>query len=400
MPGRPSGMPRDLAAGIFLERLPAPPPGRAGLLSGLRVGIKDNIDVAGLPSRAGLGRTVPPALRDAPAVAALRAAGAWITGKTVMDEAALGATGDNPHTGQCPNPAAPGRSPGGSSSGSAACVAAGLCDAALGTDTMGSVRIPAAYCGVVGMIPSPGVIPLSGIVPLSPRLDRPGILAANLHTLGLVLGAYAPEPDDARPNPTIVLIQNETLHPAILGALNAAQNAAAVAGWRVEGPIPPEWDPSALRRAALLFAEADGAEEFRSLLDQDDPALSDGARDLLRFGQAASPERLARASAVLDEARLAAHRLLREADLILMPTVAHPAYALTNGPPRDQADWTVMANAAGLPAITLPAGTVPNGMDGADAPVSIQVLAAPGRDHALLRWAKILDLEHSTGRRR
>ena len=383
-------MPRDLAASIFLERLPAPPPGHAGPLSGLRIGVKDNIDVAGLPTRAGLGRLVPPALRDAPAVAGLRAAGAWIAGKTVMDEAALGATGDNPHTGRCPNPAAPGRSPGGSSSGSAACVAAGLCDAALGTDTMGSVRIPAAYCGVVGMIPSPGVIPAERIVPLSPRLDRPGILAADLRTLGLVLDIFSPRSDGARPKPVMLVIQDGTLHPAVLDSLDAARYAAGAAGWTVEGPTSPEWDPPALRRAALLRAEADGAREFQLLLDRVDSAMSGATRDLFRFGQAASPERLARTSAVLDEAKLCAQRLLSEADLILMPTVTHPAYVLTNAAPKDQADWTVLANAAGLPAIALPAGTVPDGMEGAGAPVSIQLLAKPGRDRALLRWAAML----------
>ena len=118
---------------------------------GLRLAVKDNIDVAGMPCAAGLqawrGRV---AQRDAPCVAKLRAAGYTVVGKTLMDEAAFGALGDNPWFGRCHNPVRQGYTAGGSSSGSAAVVAAGLCDAALGTDTLGSVRIPASYCGVVG----------------------------------------------------------------------------------------------------------------------------------------------------------------------------------------------------------------------------------------------------------
>ena len=357
----------------------------------MRIGIKDNIDVAGLPTRAGLGHAPPLAKADAPLVAALRAAGAWIAGKTCMDEAALGATGDNPHTGRCPNPAAPGRSPGGSSSGSAGCVAAGLCEAALGTDTMGSVRIPAAYCGVVGMIPSPGLLPPGGMVPLSPRLDRLGIMAARIGTLRQVMQAVSPGRDTGPQHPRVAVFHPETPHPAVLDGLRWASRAAIAAGWSVCAEPLPEWDRPALRRAALLVAEADGARTFSAFLDRDDPALSDPIRRLFLYGLAAGPERLARAHTILDAAAGWAERLMSQADLLLMPATAHPAYAWDAGPPPDQADWAVLANAARLPAMVIPVGVVPAGMDGAGAPVAIQLVAPPGQDSALLRWAETLE---------
>ena len=141
----------------------APQPGGLGPLGGMPIAVKDNIDVAGMPSAGGLepyrGRV---AARDALCVERLRNAGATIVGKTLMDEAAFGAVGDNPWFGRCHNPHRHGYSCGGSSAGSAAAVAAGLCEAALGTDTLGSVRIPASYCGVVGYLPSRGLVDKRG----------------------------------------------------------------------------------------------------------------------------------------------------------------------------------------------------------------------------------------------
>jgi len=145
-------------------------------VSGFRLAVKDNIDVAGLPTTAGLqawrNRI---AQQDAAVVARLRKAGAIIVGKTLMDEAAFGALGDNPWYGRVHNPARRGYTAGGSSAGSAAAVAAGQADVALGTDTLGSVRIPASYCGVVGYVPSAGRIEMAGVTPLAPSFDRVGL---------------------------------------------------------------------------------------------------------------------------------------------------------------------------------------------------------------------------------
>src|SRR6185503_15125768 len=166
---------------------------------GRRLAVKDNIDVARMPCAGGMeplrGRI---AQTDAPCVARLKAAGYTVVGKTLMDEAAFGATGDNPWFGRCHNPARHGYTPGGSSAGSAAAVAAGLCDAALGTDTLGSVRIPASYCGVVGYLPGAGLIDSAGVMPLMPEFDRVGVLARSIGNAARIASIMAGRPIEPR----------------------------------------------------------------------------------------------------------------------------------------------------------------------------------------------------------
>ncbi len=158
-----------------------------GPLHGIAVGIKDLIDVAGLPTRAGsaVRADAPPAEVDAPVVARLRAAGAVVVGKLHTHEFAYGPTGDVAATGPARNPRDPSRITGGSSSGSAAAVAAGHVPLALGTDTGASVRTPAALCGVVGLKPAYGALPTEGVFPLSETLDHVGLLGADVHAVGV-----------------------------------------------------------------------------------------------------------------------------------------------------------------------------------------------------------------------
>jgi aspartyl-tRNA(Asn)/glutamyl-tRNA(Gln) amidotransferase subunit A len=159
-----------------------------------RVAVKDVIDVAGMPTTAAskILNRVPE--RDAVAVARLRAAGATIVGKTNTHEFAYGALTTSPHFGPALNPWNPAHVTGGSSGGSAAAVAAGLCDAALGTDTAGSVRIPSAFCGVTGLRPSTGLVPSDGLVPTGWSFDTIGPLARTAEECGRMLAAIADRP--------------------------------------------------------------------------------------------------------------------------------------------------------------------------------------------------------------
>lgn len=164
----------------------------AGALDGLDFAVKDLIDVAGTVTGAGnpdwAARQLP-AARSATAVTRLLAAGASLIGKTVTDELAFSLEGENAHYGTPVNPRCPDRLPGGSSSGSAVAVAAGLADLALGTDTGGSIRVPASFCGVYGYRPSHGRVPLDGVVPFAPEFDTVGLFAREAETLSL--GALA-----------------------------------------------------------------------------------------------------------------------------------------------------------------------------------------------------------------
>lgn len=160
-----------------------------GALSGLTFAVKDNIDVAGTEttsSNPAWSRTHPPVTRNAPVVEALLDAGATFIGKAVADELAFGIDGVNVHYGVPHNPAAPGHVPGGSSSGSASAVAAGLCDFALGTDTGGSIRVPASYCGLFGLRPTWAAVSVDGVVPLAPIFDTVGWLAPDVATMSRV----------------------------------------------------------------------------------------------------------------------------------------------------------------------------------------------------------------------
>src|SRR5215213_4753953 len=177
-------------SGAYIERFTLPAT-KDGPLRGLTFAVKDLIDVAG--HRTGCGNptwraTHPPAIYSAVCVEQLLAAGAQCEGKTITDEFAFSLLGENHHYGTPLNPAAPDRVPGGSSSGSASAVACGLVDFALGTDTGGSVRVPASNCGIWGWRPSHGLISVAGVMPFSPTLDTVGVFARGGELLQRVAG--------------------------------------------------------------------------------------------------------------------------------------------------------------------------------------------------------------------
>src|ERR1700693_1657963 len=184
-------MPDDIGAFVPGQqfRLEGKP---GGPLAGLTFAAKDLFDVAGHPTGGGnpdWARTHPVPTGHAWAVATLLDAGATLIGKTITDEVSLGILGENPFEGTPINPRAPGRVPGGSSAGSAAAVAAGLCDTALGTDTGGSVRVPASFCGLYGIRPTHGRLDRTGMLPQAPSSDTTGWVARGCATFALLSSA-------------------------------------------------------------------------------------------------------------------------------------------------------------------------------------------------------------------
>lgn len=354
----------ELNAFVALEAQPQQ--SASGLLDGMTIAVKDNIDVAGLPCAAGIGalRSRRPA-EDAPCVARVRAQGALIVGKTHMDEAALGALGDNPWFGRCENPRRPGYTPGGSSAGSAAAVAAGLCVAALGTDTLGSVRIPASYCGVVGYIPSAGLIDRAGIVPLSPSLDRVGVLALNVADaakVASVMAARSLAPTDSSVEIGLLRGLDSFVAAPILAAAEAA--VRRLSHCRV---IDTQGlDFAAARRAAWLLAEVEGARAHAELLSDPTSQISPSVRAALELGRRADGQRIERAMKVLEETRAGIKRMMENCEVLLLPTTPQTAFAFGTPVPQTQADLTAIANITGLAAISVPApvaaGELPIGL--------------------------------------
>ncbi len=334
-------------------------------MSGFRLAVKDNIDVAGLPTTAGLqawrNRI---ATRDAAIVEKLKSAGYTVVAKTLMDEAAFGALGDNPWYGRVHNPHRHGYTAGGSSAGSAAAVALGEADLALGTDTLGSVRIPASYCGVVGYVPSAGTVPMDGVVPLAPSFDRVGFFTRTVSEMT----ALNDSGSDPAPRPVGVLTRDANVQ-------HAARRLAE-AGYT---PFPidaAKFDWGALRRAMLLQIEVEAAPMLLPL-----PDLSAPLRAAMEFGRKATPDRLARAKATMDAARSTIREWMGDG-LLLLPTTRGAAFPFDSPAPVDQADYMTISSLLGLPAISVPAKVAPR-----ELPVGVQLVGREGEDALLLAAA-------------
>jgi len=359
---------------------------RSGL-DGVPIAIKANIAVEGLPWHGGIEAYRDRiAERDADSVQALRQAGAVIVGVLNLHEAALGATNDNLAFGRCHNPYRHGFTPGGSSGGSAVAVAAGLCAAALGTDTLGSVRIPAGYCGGFGHKPTHGLLPMSGVMPLSPTFDDLGVLARSARDVSAVMGVLTNggvEQSDA-PTPircgVVDLADQVELDGHVRDAFEQAVETARAAGWRVERLKLDGWDMTAMRRLSLLIVEVEALAEHGAMLARNPSGFSPALTGMLQWAARQPADKTAHAYLQLKSAADALRRQLAGFDAILTPTTTAPAFSFDVAPPADQADFTVLANISGLAATAFSLGVGDEGM-----PLSAQIIS--GSDALAIRLA-------------
>ncbi len=359
-------------------------------LDGVPIAVKANIAMAGLPWHAGIAAYRDRiAEQDAACVARLRAAGAVILGLTNMDEGALGAMTDNPWLGRTQNPSRPGFTAGGSSGGSAAAVAAQLCAAALGTDTMGSIRIPAAYCGVVGYMPTRGLIPLDGVVPLARCLDHIGVLGRTVADCALVAAIIADHPQnrpicEAQGLAVTDWLYGDTPVNEFERILAEAAGTAASLGLPICRVAPLSLDLDQLRLSALLLCERAAKIVHESALASDPGGFSDQFRRLLNWGNRQSPDAAIAAARSLAHAAQTIRSLSRGKDALLLPAVPHAAFRFDEPTPNDQSHFTLLANLAGCAAIVIAAGTSAIGL-----PLSVQLIG--GNDARLLEIATSLE---------
>jgi 2-dehydropantoate 2-reductase len=362
----------------------------AGPLAGRPVAVKDIIAVEGLPTRCGSPSTSDaPAPQDAELVGRLRAAGAEVFATAQCLEFAAGFA--NPQVGDTRNPRDPSRTSGGSSGGSAALVAAGVCDLAIGTDTGGSIRIPAAYCGVVGLKPTYGLVPVGGVFPLSPSLDHAGTLTATatdgialLRVIAGPLPAPAPAPAGRRRVLGLLTAQlaDPSVTPEVHQALRAALDRLAAAGWELRELRPP-WprEPQRWEEALTVIV---GSEAAAAHAGRDTRADAEGTRALLAFGATVTPERYAAARAAQAELTAAVEATLADVDALAGPTVGFcaPEQDPPFGVGDDSAEgrFTGPYNLTGHPAVSIP---VP--ADGL--PVGLQLAGHRHGDLALLELA-------------
>jgi aspartyl-tRNA(Asn)/glutamyl-tRNA(Gln) amidotransferase subunit A len=363
--------------GVFIRQLPFD-----GV--GFRLAVKDLFDTAGVPTTYGsaiFADHVPVA--TAPAVARLEAAGYHNVGKANLHEFAWGITSENEHYGTVPNPLAGGRIAGGSSGGNAAALAAGLADAALGTDSGGSIRIPAACCGITGFKPTFGLVPLDGCFPLAPSYDHAGPMARDVAGCERMLEALAPGFETAAPvalgDLAVGVAWTDRADPLVRARVQEA--VALFPGARpLELPFPDDTYPVFYREAAEVHGEL--WRDHRAAYGPNVAAKIERAM-LVEDAAVAAAER------VRSDYRDRIAELTDGLDLVLTPTLAMVA------PPTGIGDlalreamiaFTYPFNATGAPALALPCGPAEDGL-----PASIQLIGRPGQDALVLAAGRALE---------
>ncbi|MDX6510856.1 MAG: aspartyl-tRNA(Asn)/glutamyl-tRNA(Gln) amidotransferase subunit [Gaiellaceae bacterium] len=353
---------------------------------GIRLAVKDLLDTAGLTTTYGsvlFADHVPD--RTAESVRLLEAAGYAVVGKANLHEFAYGVTSLNPHFGFVPNPIAPGRVAGGSSGGSAAALAADLADAALGTDSGGSIRIPAACCGIVGFKPTYGLVSAEGCFPLAPSFDHVGPMARDVSACERMLGVLA----DGRFEPASL----ESLEEIEVGVA-WLDRAAPLVRARVEAAaerfprrrsieLPPPRD------VWPLF-EREVADVHRGLYPEQADSYGDDVRAHLEDDFAVSDAEVAAAERARSEYRERCAEALDGVDLLVTPTVERVAPLITDLPELAHRDWatrfTFPFNVLGRPALALPCGAAEHAL-----PASVQLVGRSGEDALVLAAGRLLE---------
>jgi amidase len=373
--------------------LPAPIAGAAdGPLAGLTVAVKDMYDIAG--TRTGGGNpdwldAHPPAASHAAAIRRLLERGATVIGKTVCDEFFFSVTGANAHYGTPVNPRAPGRLPGGSSSGSAAAAAAGACDFALGSDTGGSVRVPAAFCGLYGIRPTHGRIDMTGAMPMAPSFDVPGWFASGPGVLRRV-GEVLLEAGGARANLKELIILDDAFAEAdseVAHLLRAAIDAMA-------GDLPEPVHDAVAPHGFDLWRESFRVIQAREIwsiygpfVERYQPKLGPGIRERMEFAATVSERDAEMARQERKRARQRICALVKPGTVLALPTAPCIAPRIDTG--AEALDLfrvrvmrlTCLAGLSGLPQVTLPVGSI------SGCPIGLSFIGWHGGDETLLDLA-------------
>ena len=355
---------------------------KTGRLAGRVIGVKANIAVRGQKWHAGIKAYENQiASKDARVVSRLRKAGAIILCNLNMEEGALGAQTDNPWYGKTHNPLKHGYTPGGSCGGSAAAVAAEFVEIALGTDTMGSVRVPSGYCGLWGFKPSHNSDVLDGVIPLSPSLDT--------------VGAHGMSLDDCVSVCEVITgrnFQNGTARLSDIAVVNwglsvdctadvaeAFNRFVSAKGLSKDTDLSP-YQYGRSRMAGLIISEIEGFEIHEHHMENQPDGFSDQFSAMLKWAARQDDDKIRQAYEHREQIKAGNYP-----DLILMPTTPQPAFKFGEAVPANQADFTAFANLADRPAICFPIGKTSD-----DLPISAQLVGTKDKEADLVETVRAL----------
>ena len=370
-------MARPQPNGIFLARPEEPS-------LGIRLAVKDLFDTAGLTTTYGsivYAEYVPE--RSAEAVMRLEAAGYANVGKTNLHEFAYGITSVNPHFGTVPNPRYPGRMAGGSSGGSAAALAAGLADAALGTDSGGSIRIPAACCGIAGFKPSYGLVSMDGVFPLAPSFDHCGPMAASVvaceEMLRVLVDAFEPTSFDSLEELEVGVAWLDRADPLVQARVREATELFPRRR-EIELPLAEGIGPVFMREVADVH---------RDLFAEFADSYGDNVRTKVERCLALTDGEYEAGLRARDELAEQAEEAMDGLDLVLTPTLGFVAPRLPVDDLEIRLDTIRLAipfNSLGWPALALPCGLAEDGL-----PASLQIAGHPGSDALVLAAGRLVE---------
>jgi amidase len=373
--------------GALLPEPAEPVAGAAdGPLAGTTFVAKDLFDVAGTVTGAGQAQwaaTHPPATANAPAVQRLLDAGSVLVGKAKTSELAFSLSGANVHTGMPVNPAAPDRDPGGSSSGSAAAVAGGLCDLGLGTDTLGSVRVPSSYCGIFGWRPTHGLVPDDGVHPLARSFDTVGLMARDPGLLARGAAALAGGPLEGEGIRLLLAADAfELVGPTVAEQLREAAEALDLEG--SADLFPPDHSTKELFWAFRDVQGPEFAEAHGAWIRATNPVLGPVTAKRVAYSLAVTPEQQSVAAEVRTDARRHLDAVLGPGDVLVLPASPTPPRREPTpeerAQPRHEGTLAVMGSLTGAPSVVFPA------IRTAEGPVGLCLLGRPGSDGGLLSW--------------
>ena len=362
-------------------------------IDGELITVKPNIKVENFPYTGGIKHFEGSVSKnDDPIIKRIKENGGIVIGSTNMDEAAFGGDTSTSFYGRCINPNNKELSVGGSSGGSAAAIASGLVNFSIGTDTMGSIRIPASYCGIVGFKPSSSMTNNKDLILLSDTYDTIGFHSNNvfnINNLYKIINSSIHNCDYKPINNIKCLVPNQifnnVINKDVIEGFKEALLKIGKNGINIEYNDMHFWEPNFHRKLLLKIVENEGAKNLKELLENKASYITEHLRNNLFFGKSIDKQEIKNIRLELEILKNQIKTIYKEFDLILMPTTPQNSFNIKDKPPENQANLTSLANIADLPAISLPY------KNGGKTFHSLQILAAQHNDEFLLKTSSFFE---------